>query len=165
MLNCWCITWPVGFKRLNLCLLYDHRKVRRNVSCSQCCHRDCSCCWYFLQHKGKFLSVSVKNFQHLRQRFVHLPWVSHFTTFTCGYTEESGDIFLRHRGGKSVKQRQTSEEPPHNVTMCTLSSGHQLWHGVVDRIRCIYTGDISVIGPSQPTDVVREKDVLSWYYL
>ena len=30
MLNCWCITWPVGFKRLSWCL--NKRKVRLHLS-------------------------------------------------------------------------------------------------------------------------------------
>ena len=50
-----------------------------------------------------------------------------------------------------------------------------MWLRAIGRIRFVYTRDISVIGPSQPTDVATERerereregerDVLSWCYL
>ena len=62
MLNCWCITWPVGFKRLILTCLWRHSETLVVTSPRLMCDAEHVCIFIYLFRHVFFLKCSFRVF-------------------------------------------------------------------------------------------------------
>ena len=71
MLNCWCITWPVGFRRLFACENYVYVRTKYiSINNSVFCwhtlfayriHRTINCDYFLMSHQAETLSFTLRS--------------------------------------------------------------------------------------------------------